>query len=202
MVGVVVLLSACIMVFFLGLDEETRRSAINYGSVPIVAALVGWGTNVVALQMTFYPLEFHGYLPNARVFGMPLFGWQGIIPSKCSKMAGMAVDLMTTRLIDVREVFSRLDPLRVAGELRGPLEALTPRILETLANEKAPDIWKRLPNTVKEEIAEQCLDDSPRAIAEMMDEIRSDITKVFDLRDMVVKMFEQDKQLTNDIFLK
>jgi len=131
-----------------------------------------------------------------------LFGWQGIIPSKCSKMAGMAVDLMTTRLIDVREVFSRLDPLRVAGELRGPLEALTPRILETLANEKAPDIWKGLPNTVKEEIAEQCLDDSPRAIAEMMNEIRSDITKVFDLRDMVVKMFEQDKQLTNDIFLK
>merc|ERR1740130_1389900 len=118
--------------------------------------------------MTFYPLEFHGCLPNVRLFGMPMFGWQGIIPSKCSKMAGMAVDLMTTRLIDIREVFSRVDPKRVAGELRAPLEAMTPKILDTLARERAPAIWQSLPESVKTEIAKKCLDDSPRAISDMM----------------------------------
>lgn len=183
-------------------DADTRQKLLNYGSIPLVAAIVGWGTNVVALQMTFYPLEFHGCLPNARIFDMPLFGWQGIIPSKCSKMAGQAVDLMTTRLLDVREIFSRLDPTRVAAELRAPLEAMTPKMLETLAKERIPAIWQNLSETTKSEIATKCLDDSPRAIADMMSEIREDITQVFDLREMVVSMFEADKQLTNDIFLK
>jgi len=131
-----------------------------------------------------------------------MFGWQGIIPSKCTKMAAMAVDLMTTRLIDVKEVFSRVDPGRVAEELRAPLEAMTPKILETLARERAPAIWQSLPASVKAEIANKCLDDAPRAIADMMNEVREDITQVFDLKEMVVGMFEQDKQLTNDIFLK
>ena len=50
-------------------------------SIPIVAALVAWATNWVAVQMTFYPIEFFGV--------RPFFGWQGIIPSKAEKMAGI-----------------------------------------------------------------------------------------------------------------
>ncbi|MFB6350777.1 MAG: hypothetical protein ABEK29_03175, partial [Bradymonadaceae bacterium] len=58
---------------------------LQYLTIPFLAALVGWATNVIALKMTFYPLEFVG-LP-------PWFGWQGIIPSKARKMANKAVDL-------------------------------------------------------------------------------------------------------------
>lgn len=134
--AVVVLLVVGAIAFLVSTDGKTRRKLIEIGSVPIVAALVGWGTNVVALQMTFYPLEFHGFCPNLRdpIFGMPLLGWQGIIPSRGTKMAGMAVDLMTTRLIDVKEVFSRMDPARIAAELEAPLEKLVPKILELLTS--------------------------------------------------------------------
>ena len=61
-----------------------------YASIPIVSAIVGWGTNVLAIYMTFYPIEFVG-IP-------PFLGWQGIIPSKARKMASKTVDLMTAKL--------------------------------------------------------------------------------------------------------
>merc|ERR1712232_679321 len=93
------------------------------------------------------------------------------------------------------------DPARAAAELRPPLEQLTPLIIETLAMERAPAIWRKLPKAVKQELVQHSLDDAPRAISSMMAEIREDITKVFDLREMVVNMFTRDKQLTNDIFL-
>merc|ERR1719446_1885149 len=74
---------------------STRQWLKDYASIPVVAAIVGWGTNVVAIFMTFYPLEFAGCWPEAQCYGMPLCGWQGIIPASCQKMAEEAVNLMT-----------------------------------------------------------------------------------------------------------
>ena len=54
----------------------------SYVAIPFIAAAVGWFTNWIAIQMTFWPLEFVGY-KKLRL------GWQGIIPSKAEKMAGM-----------------------------------------------------------------------------------------------------------------
>lgn len=44
----------------------------------------------MAVQMTFYPLEFFGI--------RPFFGWQGIIPSKVEKMAAIVVDKTLQKL--------------------------------------------------------------------------------------------------------
>jgi hypothetical protein len=42
---------------------------------------------------------------NLRVlFG--LFGWQGIVPRKAEKMATIAVELMTSKLIQPQEIFA------------------------------------------------------------------------------------------------
>merc|ERR1712232_1412093 len=41
--------------------EPDLESTLRYGSIPVIAAIIGYGTNVVALQMMFYPLEFIGY---------------------------------------------------------------------------------------------------------------------------------------------
>ena len=68
-----------------------------YLSIPITSSLVGWLTNVLAIKMTFYPLNFIGILPYLR--------WQGIIPNKAAKMSSISVDLWTTKLINVKECF-------------------------------------------------------------------------------------------------
>ena len=69
---------------------------IPYLSIPLVSALVGWFTNVLALKMTFYPIKFVGVKP---------FGWQGIIPAKARKIAEKYVGALSikTPLIAIRK---------------------------------------------------------------------------------------------------
>ena len=88
-----------------------------YGLIPIISSLVGWSTNVLALRMTFYPLEFVG-IP-------PYLGWQGIIPSNAGVMAGKAVDLITKNLIKIEEQFSYIDAHRAVEEMNPELERVS-----------------------------------------------------------------------------
>ena len=48
-------------------------------AIPLVSALVGWGTNVVAVEMMFHPTEFVGI--------KPFLGWQGIVPASAKYLA-------------------------------------------------------------------------------------------------------------------
>ena len=47
--------------------------------IPVIAGLVGWGTNVLALRMTFYPVDFKG-IP-------PYLGWRGVIPANAERLS-------------------------------------------------------------------------------------------------------------------
>lgn len=59
----------------------------QYFMIPWVAGFVGYLTNVLALEMTFYPVEFWGIeLFRIKTEPWGLFGWQGIIPTKAHKM--------------------------------------------------------------------------------------------------------------------
>jgi uncharacterized membrane protein YheB (UPF0754 family) len=74
--------------------------------IPFISAIIGWGTNVLAIKMTFYPLEFIGFQFGVKPIGwsgFPPIGWQGIVPSKAGVMAGKATDMITTKLIDIEE---------------------------------------------------------------------------------------------------
>jgi hypothetical protein len=75
-----------------------------YLIIPLISGLIGYVTNVVALKMTFYPLEFvPKHLEFVRVKDQPigLFGWQGIIPTKAAKMAATSCDIMTEKLFNM-----------------------------------------------------------------------------------------------------
>lgn len=180
-----------------------RRGAIlQFGTIPIVAAIVGWGTNAVAISMTFYPLEFVGCCRSVQMFDMPIFGWQGIIPANVQRMAEGAVENLMTQMFNASEAATRLDTKRIALELRPALEGLTVKIVETIAEEYATRTWKRLPIAVKREILQKCVDKSTGAIARMSCNGHSDVAGVFDLQKLLVELLVKDKPLVNDIFLK
>ena len=84
----------------------------TYLTIPLISAIIGYITNVAAIQMTFYPLELIGF----RIGKIPI-GWQGIIPSKAEKMASISVDLMTSKLISIEDVIMQLDPYEMAKEM-------------------------------------------------------------------------------------
>ena len=105
-----------------------------YLSMPFVAAAIGYGTKVVAIKMMFKPLQFVGW--------RPFFGWQGIVPGKAATMASIACDLMMERLLKPEDVFNKLDPHRVAEEIREPLIRSVEDITREVAAEYQPGLWE------------------------------------------------------------
>lgn len=96
-------------------DDDNRPPLWIFFLIPVISGIVGYLTNVVAVKMCFYPFEFWGWKlwqPEGSPFG--LFGWQGIVPAKAKKMAGKLLDLFLERLINVSEIFGKVDPDEVA----------------------------------------------------------------------------------------
>lgn len=164
-----------------------------YVSIPFTCGFIGYFTNIVAMKMMFYPLEFVGW--------KPWFGWQGVVPRKAGKMASIAVDTIVPHLVSEAEMFARLDPDRVARELRQPVIELVERIADEVMLEYEPALWQSLPVAVRQMIVQRVQRDAPTVVADLMDRMRADVSAVFDLREMVIGMLVRDKRLMNRVFL-
>ncbi len=173
---------------------QEYQDLIMYISIPVTSAIVGWGTNVLALKMTFYPVEFFGI--------KPYLGWQGIIPSKAKKMAQISVDLWTTKLVDVKELFSQIKPEKVAEEMRPQFDRMAKEIMDEFMAQQMPDTWNRIPPSAKKIAYARISRDMPKVVTEIMAEVKENIEDVFDIKEMVVNRLMQDKTLLNEIFLK
>jgi len=173
---------------------------IKYLSIPVVSILFTYFHIWVALWMTFYPVKFIGYLqiPGTNV-GL---GWQGIVPSKSEKMARKACQLMTTRLLDVGEVFARIDPSMVAQELGPAVHNMLTTIIHEVGVQEEPKVWAKLPAMVKNELIQKAREESPPVIEAMMEDVQANIHQVFDLEETVVGALVQDPNLLNHMFIK
>ncbi|MEL0027835.1 MAG: DUF445 family protein [Perlucidibaca sp.] len=165
-----------------------------YLSIPFISGIIGYVTKVVAIQMMFLPLEFVGI--------RPFLGWQGIVPRKAEKMATIAVNLMTSRLIKPSEIFARLDPKRIAREIEMPMTAAIEDIVREVAQHYQPGLWEGMPDFARARIIARVKADAPGIVASVMAEVQSNIDRYFDLRHMVVSNLLKDKTLLNDIFRK
>ena len=161
-----------------------------YGLIPLISGFIGWTTNILALRMTFYPLEFKG-IP-------PYLGWQGIIPSKAGVMAGKAVDLITRNLVKIEEQFEYVDPHRVVEEMGPELERVSGKIIEEVMDAQASGLWSRLPEQVKLQLVKRVQADLPVTVESLMKEISVNIQQLFDLRAMVISVLVRDKGLLNN----
>ena len=163
-----------------------------YIIIPFVSAIVGYVTNVVALKMTFYPLEFTPAplkfaQPKGQPFGL-LGGWQGIIPAKAGKMAAILCDLMTSKLLDVKEMFGKIHPQRFAEALAPEMAPAMHRIIEDVARKEAPEFWEGLPVYVQAELVKQAMAGAPEFLADVIEDLQNHVYEVLDLKAMVVKL--------------
>mmetsp|Transcript_23665 Transcript_23665/g.67962 ORF Transcript_23665/g.67962 Transcript_23665/m.67962 type:complete len:585 (+) Transcript_23665:34-1788(+) len=187
-----------------GSGTPSLQSVLRYGSIPVVAAIIGYGTNVIALQMMFYPLEFVGFFPNARIgcgLDLPLFGWQGVIPMKAQEMAEISVDMMTQKLIKVEEVFSRLDPKDVAREVSPLLPRLISDVVNDAGRRHCPKLWEYLPLSVRQQLEDRVLEESSQLVVNFFIDLQKHISEVLDLKGCTVSRFTKNRQLLNDMFL-
>jgi uncharacterized membrane protein YheB (UPF0754 family) len=184
-------------------DNEEPWSKVwwTYALIPIIAGLVGYGTNVLALWMTFYPFEYRG-LNLFRIKSEPwgLFGWQGIIPTRARKMASLCYDLMTNQLFNVREIFNRLDPEKFAAVMSDPVMILLDQVITEVALEYIPSVWKSLPDNVKDDIIVTAHEESSVFLANVMRDMQTNVDDIVDLKTLTVEKCVENKALIVQVF--
>jgi uncharacterized membrane protein YheB (UPF0754 family) len=163
-----------------------------YLSIPPAAALVGYLTKILAVKMIFHPIEFKGI--------RPWLGWQGQIPKRAAKMAGIAVDSVTSGLMKPEELFDRIDPDELAKELEGPLHEATAEIVDAIMLEYQPRLWNTMPDVAKRAVIANVERRAPEATRNMMAQLRANLDQVFDIKHMVVSNLVRDKVALNRMF--
>ena len=171
----------------------------EYFLIPWIAGLVGYITNVLALRMVCYPIEFCG-LELFRVKGESwgIIGWQGVIPTKAEKIASITFELMTTRLLDTTEIFGRLDPKRFSQVMDDGVLLMMDNIINEVANEYMPSAWKALPKEVKDEIVTMA--ETPVFMEGFMRDMQEHIEDVVDIKNMTVAACVKEKHLVVTVF--
>ncbi|TGL60068.1 DUF445 domain-containing protein [Leptospira ognonensis] len=152
--------------------------------IPFTYGFVGWFTNWLALKMTFYPIRFWG-IP-------PYLGWQGIIPRKAHKMASKSVDTITGRLMNIQEVFGRIDPARAEKEFLPALDVSIRETMELFSNSIDPKLWPLIPDVVKEELYHKVKRECGFTIRNVIRKLQADITTLFDVKSLVLKKLSGD----------
>lgn len=158
-----------------------------YATMPFIAALIGYITKRVAIEMMFRPLEFVGI--------KPFFGWQGVVPKHGGRMAAVATDLLTSNLLDIKEIFARLDPAIITREIEQPLLRAVDEIAREVLEKHHPRLWEVLPTMAQELLIKQVQASTPRLVREFMNEMTENLDEVLDVQHMTVQRLTRDKRL-------
>ena len=168
------------------LDDLARHWPV-YVSMPFIAALIGYVTKRVAIEMMFRPLEFIGV--------KPVFGWQGVVPKHGGRMAAIATDLLTANLLDIDEVFAHVDPAIITRELEQPLLRAVDGIAREVLEQHHPRLWEVMPTLAQELLIKQVQASAPQLVQDFLDEVRENLDEVLDVRHMTVERLTRDRAL-------
>lgn len=164
----------------------------KYLSIPLVAGMVGWTTNWLAVKFTFWPLKFIG-IP-------PYLGWQGIIPAKAEKMAGIVVDSAMAKLGTMPEIFDEMDPDEISWHVIRFVEPRVEELVDEIARNENADAWARLPEAVKQNLYARARREFPDQVQKLVTEMGQRIDELIDMKELAIAQTRADPALVNRIF--
>lgn len=168
---------------------------IAYSSVVVLAALIGWVTKIVAIEMMFKPIDFKGF----KVGPLPI-GWQGIIPLRAAHMASVATNKIVGELLTPADVWARLDQKQLLEEIREPLLTSMDAITQEVASTMQPEIWANTPGFVKDKLIQRMRDRGPDAMKQIMDDVEANVEEVLDLKSLATRTLVYDKEILQRVF--
>lgn len=161
-------------------------------SVPVVAAVIGWLTNWLAIQMSFHPVHFIGLTRR--------LGWQGVIPRKAEKMAHICIDRTLAQFGSLNAIYRKLEPERIIEQA---VKRVTPRLdeyVDEVMYEIQPVLWDNLPNFVRERVYRWARAQLPAHIESLVEDIGDDLAELVDLKALLSRELEHHPDLMNRVF--
>lgn len=174
--------------------EEIRHDfGLNwfiYLSMPFVAALIGWSTKIVAMEMLYRPLEFKGI---GRI------GWQGIIPRRAGKVGSKTIELLTENLLRPEELLEKFDADEALDALREPLVQAVDEIAGEIAEQIRPGLWDSLPEAGRQAIRSRIQAHAPAIAENMLNEMKADLNRYVDIQFLAVSTLVRNKEKLNNL---
>lgn len=161
-------------------------------TIPVISAIIGWGTNVVAVIMMFSPIDF---------VGVWKIGWQGIIPANAARLAADSTRIITTKLLRLRDLFRNFDPKGFAGaHLEQVIDETVEQVIAETAARYAPEMWAGAHEMAKKTIRQMVRADVERVMVDILADMGESIEDILDLEAIVVDTAERDRKLIGDMF--
>jgi uncharacterized membrane protein YheB (UPF0754 family) len=200
----------------LALDIHDKKFLTDLISIPIFTGVIGYITNWSGVVMLFKPLRFYGvrspglktlfpFLPR-RVQIIPAitkdgrFGWQGIVPSRAEKMASISVDKALSKVGSIGDFYQQFEPDKISDHLVATSQGEIREVVERIMEREHPQLWRDLPPAVKEAVHARVQQQLPVIARRITAEIGEHIDQLIDAKLMVIRHFEANPELLNQMF--
>lgn len=161
--------------------------------IPPIAGFIGWFTNLVAVRMMFYPTHFVG-IP-------PYLGWQGIVPASAHKLAKVTTRLITTKLIQLPDLFQSFTGAGFLKHMGPVIERITDQVIAEIASKYAPEMWAALDESAQASVRAVVRAEVEATATEILDELGRNIEAIVDLETIVTDTIVADRALMSRLFL-
>lgn len=161
--------------------------------IPFFSGFVGWITNVAAVWLLFYPLDFMGI--------RPYLGWQGVIPGASQRMGKYLAKLIATKLLDLREVLAGLDVEAMLPTVRPALHKLADDVVDGTATKHVSSMWNAMDAKVKVQVREAVRKEVEALAKRAFGDLQGTAAEIIDVARTIEIAIAKDKALLNNLFL-
>jgi len=135
------------------------------------------------VQMTFGP---------ARFVGIAGIGWEGIVPGKAERLAGLLVDHTLGRLTSLYELFLSMEPEKLTRHVISAASDGIEDYVEEAFGERNSVLWENLPVMVKSRFYARVRRKLPEILDNIIEDLAQNIEELVDLKEMVVRRMAAD----------
>lgn len=172
------------------IQHDLRLNWLIYLSMPAIAAVVGYTTKLVAIQMLYKPLEFRGVGP---------VGWQGVVPRRAGKTASVTIQMLTDNLLRPEELLDRIDAQDAVENLREPLQWAVDAMARELIDYLRPGLWDTMPPAGRRAVQQRVQSAAPDVVDRVVARMKADLTRFVDLQYLAVTILVRDKAQLNEM---
>jgi uncharacterized membrane protein YheB (UPF0754 family) len=170
----------------------------TYLTIPAVSALVGFGTNWLAVKMMMYPVEFKG---------IGAIGWQGVIPANSKKMANVVVEHSVKRVMTQQELIDRIEAEKLIDALQNRIEPFVQDIVDEVMSETSHRglpvtdfLWSAAPGVLKDRVYTEVKKSMPGVLTRTMQDVRDNLDDMIDINEVIIDKLGNNKRMLIDIF--
>jgi uncharacterized membrane protein YheB (UPF0754 family) len=147
----------------------------TYIAIPIVTALIGWLTNVIAVKMLFHP---------RRPINLLLFKLHGLIPKRHDALARSIADLFERELLSSDELAIHLQNLEIDDDVLNLLDGRLRTAITKFAS-GIPMASMFLNDAMIDKIAGKLKAEIVEMLPELKMRLAANVSRTLDLRNLI-----------------